>query len=84
MAAALNDHTGQQPLAQPNPRAAAWPRLLLQRLRHRVFEQFVDGQRQRDASDVASIEREERLHHAGSISPTRRPTESRVDSAELQ
>ncbi len=69
MSAALDDHSGQQPIAQADPRAAARLGSFLQRLRNRVFEEFVDGKRQRDASDVARIEREERLNHSGSISP---------------
>ena len=59
MIGALYDHTRQQAIAKANPYATAPLGVLVEFRRNRVFEEFIDRERQRDANDVAACGREE-------------------------
>jgi hypothetical protein len=60
---ALDDHARHQAIADANPNAAAWLGVLAEFRRHRVFEEFIHRERQRNANNVAARGREKGLIH---------------------
>jgi len=70
---ALDDHARQPAIADANLDATARLGVLVEFRRHRVFEEFIHREGQRDASDIAACQREERLIHGNqSIARARR------------
>jgi len=73
MTGTLDDHTRQQAIADANLCSTARLGVIVEFRWHRVLEEFIHRERQRDASDVAARERKEALVHGRqSIARSRR------------
>jgi hypothetical protein len=60
---ARDDDAGEVAIAEAHLNATARPRVVGEPGRYRVVEEFIDGNGQRDASDVGVVRREKRLDH---------------------